>query len=497
VSLFVGLDIGTSGAKCLIVDDEGRQAGFGSQPWSYRWEGLGMCELDPNEAYGALAAASRQALEGLDAAQVVGIGVTSQRNGIVLLDERGAELHAGPNADGRGAGTGIELEREHGERVYRISGRLPVMLYLPARLGWFRANRPEVLAQTRWAVSFSDWLVYRLTGTVATEPTQAAEMLVYDLAGGRWSEELCEVLGVPASLLPEIRSPGEPAGALRADAAEEFGLPSNVATVAGGSDTQCAALAAGAIEPGHAVVVAGSTMFSEQVVAEPRIDEERRLWTSPHPAGAFVVDAWAGEAGAAVDWMANLMKETPAWVDEAAASSEPGAGGVFFLDVAPSRAGDFTMLRPGELTFPSPLLAMARSREDVARSVLEGVAFAAKAGLEWTQDVAGPPTRCSLTGGLARSRTLARILASALGSPISVATQPNGTALGAAIVASVAGGEHGSVAEAAKGMADPGEEVDPEASWAGPTATAYAGWRERAQRLDENAMRVGHMIGPR
>ena len=98
--------------------------------------------------------------------------------------------------------------------------------------------------------------------------------------------------------------------------------------------------------------------------------------------------------------------------------------------------------------------------------------------------------RCS-----ARSGTFARILATALNRPVTAATEPLGSALGAAIVASVGAGAHRTVEEAANAMADRGETVDPEPAWTGPTATAYAGWREHVQRMDENAMRVSHMIG--
>ena len=143
MSLLVGLDIGTSGGRCLVVDEEGQQVGVGSRLWSYRWEGPGMCELDPDQAFAALSAAARDALAGLDTSEIVGVGVASQRTGVVLLDENGVELYTGPNADGRGVASGMDLERAHGDRVYRTNGRLPVMLYLPARLGWFRAFGPH------------------------------------------------------------------------------------------------------------------------------------------------------------------------------------------------------------------------------------------------------------------------------------------------------------------------------------------------------------------
>jgi len=480
-----------------VVDERGRRVAAASRGWRYRQEGPGVCELDPDEAWQALTDATREALAGVDGREVAGIGVTSQRTGVVLLDEKGRELYSGPNADGRAVSEGIALEREHGERAYGLAGRLPVMLYLPARLAWLRANRPDVAERVRTALSFADWAVHRLTGAAGTEPTQAAEMLVSDIAAGAWSDELCELFGVPSSLLPEIHQPGEPTGVLGPRAADELGLPPGLPTVGGGSDTQAASLAMGVLRPGQAAVVAGSTMLCQQPIDEPTIDEQRRLWTSPHLSGGFVLEAHCGESGVPLDWMSVLIGESVEWIDEAAAKAEPGAGGLLFVDPAPSTVGDFPLMKAGALSFPAPLLALGRPREDVARATIEGIAFAATAGLEWTQQVGGAAEDVAVTGGVSRSRTFGAILATALGTPVRVAAEHHGSALGAAIVASVGAGLHPSVTDAAEAMADKGTGVEPESSWAGPTATAYAGWRERVQRMDENTMRVSHMIGPR
>src|SRR5205823_1976323 len=132
------------------------------------------CELDPTEAWTALVDATRESLSAVKASDVAGIGVTSQRTGVVLLDGDGREIYAGPNADGRGVGPGMDLEREHGDLVYRTAGRLPVMLYLPARLAALRSSTPEIADAARRALSFADWAVHRLTGAAGTEPTQAA-----------------------------------------------------------------------------------------------------------------------------------------------------------------------------------------------------------------------------------------------------------------------------------------------------------------------------------
>jgi sugar (pentulose or hexulose) kinase len=128
VTLFVGLDLGTTGGRCLVVDEEGRRVASAARPWSYRSEGFGMCELDPDVAYTAMAEATRETVSRVDAQDIAAVGITSQRTGVVLVDDEGKELYSGPNADGRAIAEGAELEREHGDLVYRTAGRLPVML---------------------------------------------------------------------------------------------------------------------------------------------------------------------------------------------------------------------------------------------------------------------------------------------------------------------------------------------------------------------------------
>lgn len=477
------------------MNASGDRIAHAARAWSYRVEAPGLCQLDPDEAFAAVAAACREALASVAETDLRAIGVTSQRTGVVLVDEAGRELYAGPNADGRGAATGIALEREHAEVVYRLAGRLPVMLYLPARLGWFRQNAPEILARARRALSFSDWLVRRLTGKEVTEPTQAAEMLVFDLGAGAWSDELCERLGVPRAMLPDVLAPGMPAGNTLPGPAAVIGTGIGIPVVPAGCDTQCAALAMGVASPGAAAVVAGTTMICQQAVAAQVDDAERRLWVSPHHLGGFVAEAHCGEAGAPIDWALGLIREDHEWLDAAADSATPGGGGVAFVDARPSAVGDFALVRTGGLTFPVPLLALARSREDVARALVEGVAFAAVEGLGWLTEAAGAPSSVAVGGGVARLGSFVRVIATALGRPVRAATEPSASARGAAMLAAVGAGAHANVAAAVRAMADAGEEIAPVEGWAEGTAGALAVWRERTTHMEQTAMRVSHLTG--
>lgn len=500
MSLILSLDIGTSGGRAVVADTSGRRVGSASRPWRCRIDADGFQELDPDLVWVALASASREAVRTSLARPdaIAAVAVTSQRTGVVFIDAKGEVLSAGPNSDARGLREGITLERTHGELVYRTAGRLPVFLYLPSRLAWFRNNRPAVADRIFKALPFSDWAVWRLTGgaVTSTEPTQAAELLAYDLERGSWSDALCDALGTPRKILPDLVRPLTPVGELTESAAREFGLHAGTPVVPAGGDTQCAALGVGATSPGTVTIVAGTTMPVTHVVERPLIDPERRLWTSPHAVpGRHLLEAHCGEAGPALDWYLGIMGRPGdhTWLDEAAGSAEPGAGGVVSIDTGPTRMGDFPLMRTGGLVFPIPLMALGRTQGDIARAVLEGLAYGVRQAMEWTAEVGGPSDEVVLCGGVARSHTFARILASVLGRPIRRAREAQSSGLGGCIVGATAAGAFRSVAEAAGVMHDRGEAIHPEPEWIPMYEGLYASWVEARGRFERTVARVSDL----
>lgn len=482
MTAFAGLDVGTSGGRCAIVSAEGDLLASARRTWRPRIDEAGFPATDTDEVLRALRDAFDEA-SARAGVPIAAIGVTSQRSGVVFLDEQDAVLLASPNADGRAAMEGVALEKAHGDVVYRLAGRLPVMLYLPARLAWLRANRPQHAEQVVAALSFADWVVHALTGARATDPTQAAESLCYDVAAGAYSQDLLERLAVPRALLPPVLPSGTVAGTVRAD-----GFPAGIPVACAGGDTQAALLGAGVVQPGARAVVAGTTMLCEQVADNAAPDPSGTLWSSPHAVeGRFLREAHCGEAGAAVRWLADLLAIDDEQVAALASAAEPGAGGVGFIDPLPSDATNFTLVRRGGLTFPVPLLALGRGRQDVARAVFEGIAFGACAGLDLLGEETGPVT---VTGGVARCDVLAQTIAGVCDEAVLVPERPEvSSARGAAIAA--AAHHHGGVARAAEAMADTGRRFDP--ADAGHYAALYARFREQADELRSSWMRIGDL----
>ncbi|HEX9695911.1 MAG TPA: FGGY-family carbohydrate kinase [Actinomycetota bacterium] len=497
MSLVLALDVGTSGGRALIADSGGKRIGSAERRWRYRTDPDGFPVLDTGSVWASLASATREAVRSSLARPeaIAVIGITSQRNGVALLDSKGQILYAGPDSDGRAANEGIALEREHGDLIYETTGRLPAFKYLPARLAWFRGNKPDIANRTAHALSFGDWIAFRLTGEIATDPTQAAETMCFDVRRDMWSQTLCDALDVPSRFLPRVMT--EPLGRLPEDVAREFGLHPGTPVVRAGADTQCAALAMGAREPGDVAINAGTMMPVSQVQAEAIIDEQRRLVTSPHVVpGRSILEVNCGEAGALVDWLLALIGEggNHLWLEQSAGDADPGSRGVAVVDPGPINVGDYPVMRSGGLAFPIPVSALNPGREEIARAVLEGVAYAARAGIEWLQDASGrDPGLVTVCGGLSRSPTFVRILAGVMGREVRRAREPHASALGAAIVAATAAGLHPSVAAAAAKMADAGELVRPDPSWLALYDGLYQSWTGLRARYEETMMSVSDL----
>jgi len=459
VTAYAGLDAGTGGVRCLVIDEHGERLASRAAPWSYTTDDAGFPVLEADAVVRAVNEVLGPAIA--EAGGVQAIGVASQRTGVVLLDRDDRELLVAPNADGRAIAEGVAMEREHGKEIYRVAGRLPAMLYLPARLAWWRANRAAGVAH---ALALSDWIVWRLGGAMATEPTQAAEMLVYDVDAGAWSESLCVRLGVPAGILPPVLERGASAGAA-ADGAR---------LVPAGADTQAGLVGAGAARAGVATVTAGTTMLAGRCATNALPDPKGELWRSPTPVeGLTLVEAHCGEAGALAAWFATLFDLSPAGFASLAEKGQPGGGGVQVVDPWPSQARRFPLVRRAELSFAAPLLALGRPREDVARAVFEGIAFAAAEGLERV----GMADEVVAVGGVTGSRAFADALAGGTGRPVRV-VRGDVAARGAAIVA--AAEDAGGVVAAMERMADRGAVVAPDPAQDYPSHRAA--WRARAER---------------
>jgi autoinducer 2 (AI-2) kinase len=473
--------MGTGSLHCLVTDHTGSSGGSpiasGNAPVSYfRPEGCSSLarEFDPDAVLNTLGRVVQQTLKegGIRAGDISAIGITSQRQGVVFLDREGREIYCGPNIDLRAIFEGAAMDEELGREIYDVTGHFPSLLLAPARLRWFRENRPLIYNETCTVLTIGGWLMYRLTGSLVSEPMLEGEAGLLDISKRKRCPALMDKLGVPLSVLPPLSPGGVPAGALKGDVGSQWGLKEGTPVVLAGPDTQCGLLGMGLVREGQVGAVMGWSGALQMLTSRPRHDEEMRTWAGCYlclqQAGLehlWVAEGSLGDAGNAYRWLKDTLLGSNAAFEEAEqlawqASAAPD-GVVAFLGPGPVsalKAG----LRLGGLLFPTPLSFQEADRGQLLRAALENVAYSVKANLATLSEVTGLDAQALyLGGGMSSSRTLATALANALGFPVRRSTTPQVSARGAALATAAFTDPSLTLAEVAGASADDYEEILP------------------------------------
>ncbi len=504
-SYLMGLDAGSGGGRCLLVEIESGQVTATFRRWRPRQApgtgGWGFA-LDTAAWWNLLAEAAREAMARAGAARdrVLGVAATSMRHGIVILDRDGHELLAVPNRDARACSEEMELAAQYGQEFYQRTGHWPSPVFAAARLRWLTTNAPEEWERIDALLSISDWLAYRLCAEMAADPSQAGETALFDLRTRDWAWKLIERLGFPRYIFPPVREPGSRLGSLTPEAADTLGLRAGAPVAMGGAGTQCALLGLGTLRPGEVALIAGTTAPIQMVVDRPMLDPNRRLWTGHHVVpGLWVLESNAGATGEVLEWFAqSLCPEAVNPVVELvteAAQSSPGAAGLF------STAGA-TVMNASRMALPVANLTLTHlaaaddpaKRRHLARAILEGMAYGLRANIEQllaVTEVEQPTLR--LAGGMSRSSAWTQLVSDVLGTPVSVSATPEASALGAAICAGVGAGVFRNLTEGAQALVRFGRQHAPDPEAVRVYQELYAGWqalRNAQSQADEVAARL-------
>jgi autoinducer 2 (AI-2) kinase len=505
-SYVLALDAGSGSGRSVLISTDGRECHTAARDWGYVYEPdvhPSACHLDPDAFWASLAQTVREVLTraGADGRQVVAVSSTSQREGCVLLDGAGSELYAGPNRDLRAQAEGAELASTHGEQIYERTGHYPSAMFAAARLRWFQRHRPELVRRSGRLLMLNDWVLYRLSGICASEPTNAAETCLFDIHTQTWADDLVEELGLPASLLPDVVSSGTVIGAVTPAAARATGLRSGTPVVAGGADTQCGVLGSGASAEGDVAVVAGTTTPLQMILSAATIDPNRRLWSAPYLLpSTFVLESNAGAAGTVYRWCADSFVgnglssngKGSSWdgLNARAASIPAGAGGVkSFVGVTVMNAKNvwapMAVLELGSLVWEGDTPAA------IARAVLESLAFAARANAAQLAAAAPVPVRrITACGGLTRSDLYLTLLASCLGRKVSVPRWREGSGVGAAVCAAVGAGVYSNLTLGQQAMVSVDRTVEPDPELVSAYDALFPIWLEEFDTLAARARKA-------
>ena len=486
------LDAGTSSIRCFVFDGSGRIVASRSAGWMFTTEDDASPyarEFDTAWLWGSLRGLLEGALKDSAASpdQVAAVTATSQRQAVVFLDAGGEPVHAGPNLDLRAVFEGGAIDEEMGKEVYETTGHAPSFLLAPAKLRWFQNHRPEAYGRITTVLPLADWVLHKLSGATASEPSLAAEAGLLDIATRGWCSDLLSAIGVPEN----SNVPLVPAGSVIGDVvSKETGLPTGTPVAVAGADTQCGLLGMGTVRAGQAGVVAGWSVPLQLVTTRPVLSLEARTWAGCHLTdGLWTLESSAGDAGNSYRWLADTFwgeLENPyQQMDQAAAEVPPGADGAVAYLVPPRMDMSRVGMRRGGFLFPVPLTVTDLGRGHLTRAALEGIAFAVRANLEQAEELLGAAALgVTVGGGMTRTATWVRVLANVLGRPLRVSPAPGVTAVGAYLCVATALGEFASLVEAGSSVASLLLTVEPDPSITSEYEDLYQHWLETAGRLD-------------
>ena len=470
----MGLDISTTSAKALIINEAGDVIAVANAPQPISQPQPLWSEQNPADWWSGISASIRQALaeSGLQGSDISAIGLTGQMHGLVLLDAKGEVLRPAIlwNDQRTQAQCDLMTERIGAERLIELTGNPAVTGFTAPKLLWVRDNEPEIYAQIAQILLPKDYIRYKLTDSYATDLAGASGTSLLNVAERAWSDEVLAALEIPRDWLPPAHEGTAVTSSVSAEAAALTGLAAGTPVVGGGGDQAAGAVGMGCVTPDKIGVTVGTSGVVFAPLSEYAYEPQGRLHAFCHA----LPDTWHFmgvmlSAAGSLQWYKDTFApdiDFDALLVEAS-DAPAGSEGLFFL---PYLTGERT-------PHPDPLargafigMTTRHSRGHMTRAVLEGVAFGLKDSFTLI-DQAGLPEsyEARISGGGAKSPVWQQIIADVLGAPLVNINTTEGGAFGAAILASVAAGVHADASSACDAMIQTGDVVE-----VSPDAAVYA-----------------------
>jgi len=463
-TLFLGIDVSTTGAKALLIDENGAVTASASTALAVSTPRPLWSEQDPRDWWEGTIASIRRALAeaGATGSDVAAVGLTGQMHGLTLLDKANRVLRPAIlwNDQRTGAECDEITERIGFNRLLALTGNKMLTGFTAPKILWVRKHEPEVYARAAHILLPKDYVRWGLTGAYAVDKADGAGMLLFDLKRRTWASELLDLLDIPPAWLPTPYEGPEIAGTVTAEAAALTGLRAGTPVMAGGGDQAAGAVGAGAVTPGIVSLALGTSGVVFATTDTPYFDPQGRLHAFCHsvPGMWHLMGVMLSAAGS-LRWYRDTLAPGVSFDDVVAPAGAvpPGAEGLFFL---PYLTGERT-------PYPDPLargafvgLTVRHTQPHMTRAVLEGVAFGLRDSMELIRS-AGPITQVRVAGGGAKSALWRQILADVMNVELVTVNTTEGAAYGAALLAGVGAGRWASVAESCAATIRPVERTTP------------------------------------
>ncbi len=460
--LYIGIDLGTSAVKLLLMDEKGSIKNIVSKEYPLYFPHPGWSEQKPEDWYEQVMAGLKDLIKDADKSQIAGISFGRQMHGLVILDENDNVIRPALLwNDGRTFEETDYLNEKIGkDKLSEYTANIAFTGFTAPKILWVKNKEPENFKKIRKIMLPKDYIAYKLTGVNCTDVSDASGMLLLDVKNRRWSKEMCDICGITEDMLPKLYESYECVGTVKEDIATELGIPSSCKVAAGAGDNAAAAVGTGTVGDGNCNISLGTsgTIFISS--KNFGVDKYNALHSFDHADGSYhLMGCMLSAASCNKWWMDDIIgTDDYAGQQKDITDEKLGNNHVFFL---PYLMGERSPHNDPNARGTFIGLTMDNTRTDMTQAVLEGVAFALRDSLEVARSLGIKIERTKICGGGAKSPLWKKIIANVMNLKVDVIESEEGPALGGAMLAAVANGEYASVKDAADAIVKIVDTVEP------------------------------------
>lgn len=459
--LYIGIDLGTSAVKLLLMDGEGKIKKIVSREYPLYFPHPGWSEQKPEDWFARSMEGIRELTAECEKSEVAGISFGGQMHGLVALDKDDAVIRPAILwNDGRTGEETDYLNQVIGkEKLSAYTANIAFAGFTAPKILWMKKHEPDNFARIAKIMLPKDYLAYKLSGTFCTDMSDASGMLLMDVKNRRWSGEMMDICGITEEMLPRLYESFQVVGTLKPELARELGLSPEVKIIAGAGDNAAAAVGTGTVGDGMCNISLGTsgTIFISS--REFKVDEHNALHSFAHSDGNYHLMGCMLSAASCNKWWNEEVLKTADFAAEQAAIDRLGENNVFFL---PYLMGERSPHNNPDARAMFIGMSMDTTREDMTQAVLEGVAFGLRDSLEVARSLGISIGRTKICGGGAKSSLWKKIIANVMDMKVDDIESEEGPALGGAMLAAVGCGEYPDVETIAAKVVKVTGTVEPE-----------------------------------
>lgn len=475
--LYIGIDLGTSAVKLLLMDENGKIHRKISREYPICFPQEGWAEQNPEDWYEQTILGLEELVANSEKEKIAGMSFSGQMHGLVILDQfdkviRPAILWN----DGRSGAETDYLNKVIGkEKLSKCTANIAFAGFTAPKLLWLKKHEPENFSKISKIMLPKDYLVYRLAGVHATDYSDASGMLLLDVRQKCWSKELLQICSIEASQLPKLCESFEEIGYLKEDIAMKLGLNPRLKVVAGASDNAAAAIGTGTVGEGMCNISLGTsgTIFISS--SHFSVDSNNALHSFAHADGNYHLMGCMLSAASSNKWWVEEILKTKDYDREQLKIRNLGENKVFYL---PYLMGERSPHNNPKARGSFVGMTMDTTREMLSQAILEGVAFGLRDSLEVAKKLGIVIQQTAICGGGAKSLLWKQIIANVLNLKVNTISNEEGPSYGAAILAAVGCGEFSSVKEATNSLIKVKDTINPDSALVAKYEKQYQKFRE-------------------